>query len=164
MAGYLDEYGVSDEQRARTIRRVVIWVLGLAIAAGMLLFIFHNFSEDRQVKRFLALLEARDYKAAYALWGCTDAHPCRDYAMTSFMQDWGPQAVPPGKFQVLDGESCGSGVIVDTDLGTAGDRKLWVESKDLSIGFPPFEQFPQRNRIADFVRNIKYRLHGRTYK
>jgi hypothetical protein len=72
--------------------------------------------------------------------------------------------VPPGKFEVLDGESCGSGVIVDADLGAAGDRKLWVESTDLTIGFPPYEQCPQRNRIADFVRNIKYRLHGRTYK
>jgi hypothetical protein len=164
MAGYLDEYGVSDEKRAKTIRRVVLWLVVLAAAAGVLLAVFHNFSEDRQVKRFLARLEARDYKGAYALWGCSDAHPCRDYSMTAFLQDWGPQAVPPGKFEVLDGESCGSGVIVDADLGAAGDRKLWVESTDLTIGFPPYEQCPQRNRIADFVRNIKYRLHGRTYK
>jgi len=28
----------------------------------------------------------------------------------------------------------------------------------------PNGECPQRNRIADFVRNLKYRLHGRTYQ
>jgi hypothetical protein len=164
MAGYLDNYGEGDEKRAKTIKRIVVSVVALAAIAGVLLAVFHNFSEKRQVKRFLALLDARDYKSAYALWGCTDAHPCRDYSMASFMQDWGPQAVPPGNYEVLDGESCGSGVIVDADMGAGGDKKLWVEGKDLILGFPPYDTCPQRNRIADFVRNIKYRLHGRTYK
>jgi hypothetical protein len=86
------------------------------------------------------------------------------------MQDWGPPAVSIGNFEVLDGESCGSGVIVDVDAGAAGDKKLWVERDSLVLGFtPPWPnvspgQCPQGNRIADFVRNLKYRLHGRTYK
>jgi hypothetical protein len=164
MAGYLDQYGAGDEQRAKIIKRIVLTATALAALTGVLLWVFHNFGEQRQVKRFLALLNAGDYKGAYALWGCTDANPCRDYPMTAFMEDWGPQAVPLGKFEVLDAESCGSGAIVDTDLGGAGDRKLWVESKDKTLGFPPYERCPQRNRIADFVRNLKYRLHGRTYQ
>jgi hypothetical protein len=115
-------------------------------------------------------LATHDYKAAYALWGCTDANPCRDYPMTSFLQDWGPPAVSVSRFEVLNGDSCGSGVIVDVDAGPAGDKKLWVERDSLVIGFtPPWPnvapgECPQGNRIAVLVRNLKYRLHGRTYQ
>ena len=80
--------------------------------------------------------------------------------------DWGPQAVPTGVFQVLDGESCGSGVIVDIDAGKAGDKRLWVERKDGSLSFPPpgMERCPQGNRIYDFFRDLRYRMHGRTFQ
>lgn len=164
MAGYLDQYGAGEEQRERTIKRIVAAVVALAVLAGVLLFFFHDFRQERQAKRFFELLAARNYKDAYALWGCTEAQPCRDYTMSDFMQDWGPQSVPPGDFKVLDAESCGSGVIVDVDAGKAGDKKLWVERDNLALAFPPFPQCPQRNRITDFLRDIKYRLHGRTYK
>jgi hypothetical protein len=164
MAGYLDQYGAGDERREKAVKRIVLWgVLALA-AAGVLLLVFHNYSQERQAKRFFNLLAARDYKTAYALWGCTDAHPCRDYPMSAFMEDWGPQAMPPGDFQVLDGESCGSGVIVDVALGKSGNKKLWVERSSGILGYPPFDTCPQRNRIADWLRGIKYRLHGRTYQ
>jgi hypothetical protein len=164
MAGYLDHYGEGDERRARVVKTIVAVVMAVAIITGAVALFLHNRSEENQVKRFLSLIKAGDYKTAYALWGCTDAQPCRDYPMKSFMEDWGPQAVPPGDFRVLDGDSCGSGVIVDTDLAKAGDRKIWVEKSNQTLGFPPYAQCPQRNRIADFVRNLKYRLHGRTYQ
>jgi hypothetical protein len=67
-------------------------------------------------------------------------------------------------FAVLDGETCGNSVIVDVDAGPAGDRKLWVNRETLDLGFPPYDQCPQGNRIYNFVRNIKYRLRGRTYR
>jgi hypothetical protein len=83
--------------------------------------------------------------------------------MTSFLQDWGP-SVNVGSFDILDAESCGNSVIVDADLGRAGDKKVWVNRQTLQLGFPPYDQCPQENRIYDLFRNVKYRLHGRTYK
>ena len=57
---------------------------------------FHNYREERQVKSFFGLLGAHDYKAAYALFGCTDAKPCRYYPFDKFMEDWGPNERPHG--------------------------------------------------------------------
>jgi hypothetical protein len=41
---------------------------------------------------------------------------------------------------------------------------VWVNRQTLQLGFPPYDQCPQENRIYDVFRNVKYRLHGRTYK
>ena len=76
MAGYLDQYGAGDEQRARKIKITILSVISGAVASCLLYFIFHNFSEEQQAKKFFELLEARNYQAAYELWGCTSAHPC----------------------------------------------------------------------------------------
>jgi hypothetical protein len=166
MGGYLDQYGAGDERRSRIIKRIIICVAAAGLLTLLLLAVFHNVRQERRVKQFFALLAARDYKSAYALWGCTDERPCRDYPMGSFMDDWGSQAIPAAQFEVLYGESCGSGVIVDVDAGKAGSKKLWVENSSLVIGFPPpgMERCPQGNRIGDWLRGIKYRLHGRTYQ
>jgi hypothetical protein len=163
MAGYLDQYGVGEERREKITKRIVIAVAAVLVAAGLLYTFFHNYPEERQVKRFFDLLGARNYQAAYVLWGCTDpgARACRDYPFADFMKDWGPDVNPVSGADVLDGESCGNGVIVDVDAGKAGDKKLWVERETRIIGFPPFERCPQGNRIHDFWRNIRFRLHGR---
>ena len=170
MGDFLEQYGAGDERRGKIVKRVVISLVALLVVVGILFYCFHTFRQERQAKRFFELLAAHDYKQAYSLWGCTDANPCRDYPMTSFMRDWGPPAVNVSHFEVLDGESCGSGVIVDVDAGAAGDKRLWVERDSLIIGFtPPWPnvapgQCPQQNRIYNWVRDLKYRLHGRTYQ
>jgi hypothetical protein len=170
MSGYLDSYGAGDERRERIVRRVALWTVATLTIAGALYFVFHfvipNRGERSQVSKFFQLLAARDYKQAYAMWGCTDAKPCRDYPIRLFMQDWGPDAVPVTTFEVLDGETCGSGVIVDVDAGKAGDRKLWVERKNQELGYlpPGFNRCPHSNRIYNFVRNLRYRAHGRTFQ
>jgi hypothetical protein len=161
MAGYLENYGAGDERREKITKTVVLAVVALLVAIGLAYVFLHNYPEERQAKRFFELLRAQDYKGAYAMWGCTDAKPCRDYAMPEFMKDWGPVVAPVGNVDVLDAESCGSGVIVEVDAGKAGDKKLWVERDTHILGFPPFERCPQGNRIHDFWRNIRFRLHGR---
>lgn len=161
MAGYLENYGAGDERREKIAKRAVISVVALLVVAGLGYAFFHNYPEERQARRFFELLQAKDYTGAYALWGCTDAKPCRDYVMAEFMKDWGPAQAPVSEVDVLDGESCGSGVIVDVDAGKAGDKKLWVERDSHILSFPPFERCPQGNRIHDFWRNIRYRIHGR---
>jgi hypothetical protein len=163
MAGYLDQYGAGEERREKITKRVFLSLLGALVAAGLLYAFFHNYPEEHQASRFFDFLQQRNYQAAYALWGCTNAsaQACRDYPFAEFMKDWGPDVSPVNSAAVLDGESCGSGVIVDVDAGKAGDKKLWVERDTHILGFPPFERCPEGNRIHDFFRNIRYRLHGR---
>jgi len=95
MASYLEQYGAGEERRerrAKIIKILVISLVALAVIGGGLYFNFHNYREERQVKQFLSKLEARDYKGAYALFGCTDEKPCRYYPFDKFMEDWGPKS------------------------------------------------------------------------
>lgn len=160
MSGYLESYGAGDERREKIIKTVAISAGAFLIAAGLGYFFFHNYPEEKQAKRFYELLQAHDYKAAYALWGCTDATPCRDYVMAEFMKDWGPDKVTPTDVDLLDAESCGTGVIVEV-ASKNSDQKLWVERGTHVLGFPPFERCPQGNRIHDLWRNVRFRLRGR---
>ena len=38
--------------------------------------------------------------------------------------------------------SCGSGVLLTIDYGSNRQEKLWVERRDMSIGFPPVQGCP----------------------
>jgi type II secretory pathway pseudopilin PulG len=166
MGGYLDQYGAGDERRAKRIKTALLAVVAAVVAVlvgGLAYFFFIPNAAERQARAFFDLLTARQYQQAYALWGCTAAQPCPGYPFQEFLKDWGPAAVPPGAFQVLNGESCGSGSIVDVDTGQAGDKRLWVEKSTLTLGFPPLSECNRRNHVYDFLRNLKYRLHGHTY-
>ena len=98
MSIFLDNYGVVDERREKRVKRILYTVLTLAVVGGGLWFLFRNYKEESRVKEFLSLLERRDYKTAYGLWGCTDATPCRDYGYTRFVEDWGPTAGPVSRW------------------------------------------------------------------
>jgi len=144
MAGYLDQYGAGEERRGKIIRNVVITVVALAVIGGALYFNFHNYREEQQVKQFMSLLSGKNYKAAYALFGCTDAKPCRYYPFDKFMEDWGPTSGHSGfdSARITRSRSCGSGVLLTVDYGSNQQEKLWVERGDKSIGFPPVQGCP----------------------
>ena len=144
MSGYFDQYGAGDERRIKIIRTVAISLVSLIIVGGTLFFVFHNYREERQIKQFFASLGAHDYKAAYALFGCTDAKPCPQYPPEKFMEDWGPGSGRSdlSNFRILKSRSCGSGVIMTVDFGNNHQDKLWVERRDMSIGFSPFPGCP----------------------
>src|SRR5260370_27515062 len=138
MAGYLEQYGAGEERRGKIIKLLVISLVALVLIGGGLYFNFHNFREERQVKEFLSHLGSGDYKAAYALFGCTDAKPCRYYPFDKFMEDWGPNSGHAGfgEARITRSRSCGSGVLLTVAYGKNQQEKLWVELCDMSIGFP----------------------------
>jgi hypothetical protein len=140
MAGYLDHYGAGDERREKVIKAAAATLAILVVAGGILFFVFHNYRQERQVKRFFDLIASHDYKGAYALWGCTDANPCTGYPFSAFLQDWGPASgnvANPAQYRIAKSRSCGSGVILTVEVGSK-QEKLWVQRDDLTIGFSPF--------------------------
>jgi hypothetical protein len=139
MAGYLDNYGAGVDQRIRKIKIIVVSLIAAVIAGGILFYVFHNFREEQRVKKFFAALSNKDYKAAYGMFGCTDAKPCTAYAFDKFMEDFGPASGhDPSRVRIARSQSCGTGVILTVDYGQNRQDTLWVERKDMSIGFPPF--------------------------
>jgi hypothetical protein len=144
MAGYLEQYGGGDERRAKIIKTLVISIVSLVLVGGVLLFVFHNYREESRVKQFYALLKAKDYKGAYALFGCTDTTPCRYYAFEKFQEDFGPNTGHDNlsNVRISRSRTCGSGVLLTIDLGANQQEKLWVERHDMSIGFPPVQGCP----------------------
>ncbi len=143
MAGYLDQYGVGEERRIRIIKTVVITVVTLAVLGGIGFFIFHNYRQEQQVKKFFALLQAHDYQGAYSLWVKTESDR-RGYPFNSFMQDWGPQSghANVSNYRITRSRSCGSGVILTVDFGPNQQEKLWVQRDDLVMGFSPLPGCP----------------------
>jgi hypothetical protein len=143
MAGYLDQYGAGDERRGKIIKTLVISILSLVLVGGALFFVFHNFREEQKVKQFYALLGAKDYKGAYALFGCTDTTPCRYYGFDKFLEDWGPTSghTDVSNARISRSRSCGSGVLLTVEYGKNQQEKLWVD-RDMSIGFPPVQGCP----------------------
>jgi len=147
MAGYLDQYGAGVEERHKKIKRLVVTVLCVLVAAGIAYYLFHNYREEQRGKQFLALLQARDYKGAYALFGCTDTKPCTAYEFRRFMEDWGPNSehANAANASVKHSRSCGSGVLLTMDFG-GKPEELWVERKNMTVGFPPFNGCPGLQR------------------
>ena len=68
-------------------------ILACVLVAGLILYgVFKNHGEEQRAKTFLGLLDAHNYPAAYAMWGCTDSHPCPEYPFAKFQDDWGPKS------------------------------------------------------------------------
>jgi len=158
MAGYLDEYGAGDERREKRNKRILLTGVTALVLAFLWFFFFvwdkteilrvqsiarvaqiaRNHQQENRVKAFFSLLQRQDYKGAYAMWNCTDEHPCREYPFPEFMKDWGPDSARHvAQVTIPRSRSCGTGVIVTVDSGGQEDA-LWVQRKDLTIGFSPF--------------------------
>jgi len=144
MGGYLAQYGAGEEQREKLIWRLVVAAVVIVAVAGTLYFFLKNYRQEAQGRKFFEMLEKHEYKAAYTMWGCTDANPCRDYPLKSFMDDWGPQSPRADirSYRVKKSRSCGSGVILTVDFGKNQEEKLWVERDSLTMGFSPWPGCP----------------------
>lgn len=163
--GYLDAYGAGVDRRLRTIKLALLIGLGLLLLATVLYFKFRDYPQHKQIDHFFTLLRAGDHQAAYALWGCTDAQPCRDYKFEKFMEDWGPKAIygNPAGSEVVARYSCDTGVIETVRYPGKPDLHLWVERQTNHLSFAPWavKEIPDdpRSRFAawmwDLTRNCK---------
>jgi hypothetical protein len=151
MASYLEEYGAAEQHRARIIGiiKTASIVLSGALVVGLILYgVFKNRSEEERAKTFLGLLSAQNYPAAYAMWGCTDLHPCPDYPFTKFQEDWGPKSEHSDAAVAHIGlsQSCGTGVLIRLDYrATQEPVALWVERDTETVSFAPWPECPGRH-------------------
>ncbi len=98
MTGYLDAYGAAETERAKReklFKRLAIALVVIAVLGTAGWFLFRNYKEEARIRQFVQLLQSKQYGAAYAMWGCSEATPCRDYSMQRFLEDWGPQSKHP---------------------------------------------------------------------
>ncbi|MBI2685939.1 MAG: hypothetical protein HYX27_06465 [Acidobacteria bacterium] len=148
MSDYLDNYGVVDARREKRTKRILYSLLTIAVVGGTLWFFLRNYREEARVKEFLATLQRQDYKAAYGMWGCTDATPCRDYKYDQFLRDWGPQsdAGNAAAIQRSKVKSCDKGIIQILQI-KGQDVNLYVDRGTLVIGFAPWPVCNPRIRV-----------------
>jgi hypothetical protein len=111
---------------------------------------YSEWSSQQVVRHFFTAVQNKDFEQAYGIW-VADAswkqHPDqhKNYAFNEFQQDWGPG----GEWGVInsfkiDGAatpSGGTGVVVVVTVNQRVGKKanIWVEKKDHSLTFSPFE-------------------------
>jgi hypothetical protein len=152
MSSYLEAYGAAEQHRARVVGMLKNCSIALAavLVAGLILYgIFRNYAQERQAKKFLGLLGAHNYSVAYTMWGCTETHPCPQYSLQKFLEDWGPKsahASSPAAASFGLSQSCGSGVVIRLDYKNPQDSvPLWVEHDTGTISFAPWPECPGRH-------------------
>lgn len=142
MGSYLQTYGVDEVRRGRKVRRIVIAVASLVIALALGYLFLHNFPESRKVSRFLADVNAHNYRAAYQEWGCTDQSPCPNYDFQRFMNDWGTKT--GGSWTVASTDSCATFLTVNVQAPGSELQSLAVQRNDKSLGFAPAPECQER--------------------
>jgi hypothetical protein len=137
MGAYLQNYGAGEERRNRTIKFIVLGALAALILALIAYFFFHNRSEEKTAERFLAQVNAHDYKDAYVTWGCTEANPCRNYDFGRFLEDWGPKTKATSPWKIASVEGCRSFVTVNVKADGAELQSLGVQRGARTVSYAP---------------------------
>lgn len=146
---YLEGYGVREAKREKYVK----YALGILLIVVTAAIAFYFWSRDRQeklkIEAFLGDLRKGDYKSAYALWGCTEARPCRDYTFEKFLQDWGPSSPQRNvsAAQTTTTKHCETGIIQFVQFPDKHEVQLWVEKKDKVIGFAPWPLCNPRMKV-----------------
>jgi len=137
---YLEGYGVTEARQEKR-RLYVIGLVLLLVFGGVILYFWQrDRAEIQKVDGFLAALRNRDYKAAYAYWGCTDQTPCKGYPFEKFMEDWGPSSpfANASAVKKSGGQHCTNGRIEVLRAPGDHDTQLLVQRASGQIGFAPW--------------------------
>ena len=154
MAGYLDEYGVTDARRERLRKRIIIWGLLAVIIGTSAFFYFRNWGEERALGRFVTLLKQQKYQEAYQQWQTPDS--AKFYPPEKFAEDWGPTGVYKNAagLQIRIVDSCNTGVVFEMAYPGADDFGLWVERQTKIISFAPWPRCPGPHmHIWEFLKS-----------
>ena len=139
---YLDQYGEREARRARIFsflgRCLKILAVLLVVGGGLYLW-FKNYREEQRAGAFLQELQGGRYEQAYTYWGCTVEKPCPSYSYKDFLEDWGPASKlgKVTKYRVGRSRERGTGVLIAIQVNDQEPVGLWVEKKDLTVGFAP---------------------------
>ncbi len=140
------------EQAQSKARRLIFAAVALLAAAILLAWYLLRYTPEKHAaERFFDALVAGDTARAYQLW-----KPAPSYKMEDFLADWGPNGYygPVKSYRIVSASSRAgaSGVDVvlevspyapfpapeDVEKSRRTRRvRLWVESKDKSLSFPP---------------------------
>jgi hypothetical protein len=147
---YLTNYGVSDARRERRIFRTAAIIIGSALLGTFLYFYFRNFKDEQDVKQFLSLLASKDYKAAYAKFGC--AQECRDYKFDRFLEDFGEKSTFADirNVKITLAEPCGNTAWISVKHPDHPEVGLSVDPNDRTVTFAPEARCPGVWRISEF--------------
>jgi hypothetical protein len=155
MPGYLDQYGVGEEQRNRTIIRSILTVFLVVVVSVLSWYLLKNHHQESVVKTFLTALRAGDYQGAYRDWGCVDNKACSGYSFDKFKEDWAPvskEAAPdPKVLGITDSESCNNGVLLTVTVNSDREEKLWVDKTEDRISFAPYPICPHKSPFEIMV-------------
>jgi hypothetical protein len=147
--GILD---ASDEEPKSKLRRWIVTglVFALLMALGVWWLLRYH-TEKKTVEQFLQAVIANDLQKAYQIW-----KPAASYTFKDFTEDWGSSGfygpIKSYHIETAQQNQGASGVIVVVELSPYApfpddndkaknyrtkEVRLWVEGRDLSIGFAP---------------------------
>jgi hypothetical protein len=162
MPGYLDQYGVGEEERNRLIIRSIVAVVVVVVVTALGWYLLKNHHQESVVKTFLGDVRRGDYQVAYRDWGCTSAKPCSDYTFDKFTEDWGKaakdSAPDPAILGLTDSESCSTGVLLTVAVNATRQEKLWVDKSNDAISFAPYPICPHKSPFAIMIHRTIGRL------
>jgi len=137
-----------EPRRERRKKLIIIGAAAVLVVVASLAYAYRNWPYERVVERFFTALKAQDYLKAYGIWMVDPnwkQHPERynRYSYADFYRDWGPG----GEYGIvrnfeIEGSANpgGSGVVVVVRVNDRAERaNIWVEKKDKSLSFSPYQ-------------------------
>lgn len=144
MGSYLQQYGVEETRRNRTVKIILVAAVSVVVLALVAYLVLHNYFEKRVAKEFLSDVNAGQYQKAYEAWGCTAQHPCSNYDYQRFLEDWGPAKKKSGSWEIANTDSCRSFLTVNVQAPGTELQSLAVQRSDKSLGFAPAPECQER--------------------
>ena len=139
MAGYLENYGAGEAKREGLVKWGVITAVCVLVLSVVLFYSFRHYRERQALGTFLESLEKKDYKAAYATFGCTDSNPCRYFGYEKFLEDFGPKGVyqNPAGVKMTQKWSCVGGIIRVLEFAPGSEVDLIVDYDKRLVAYAP---------------------------